>query len=133
MPVIDIAPDLVGYPETFSIVRWHFPNGTEVAWDQYVAEVETAKATFEIPAEYPGRLQIVRQAGQDLPMNTVIGRLEVTEEVYAEYVRRQNLFNVTLRLTPGQWEALHRARGELSVAAYVHRLVEKEVGRLQGE
>jgi pyruvate/2-oxoglutarate dehydrogenase complex dihydrolipoamide acyltransferase (E2) component len=131
VPVIDIAPDSLGYPDTFSIIRWLVADGADVAWDQYVVEVENDKATFEIPPGYPGRLRITCHEGRDLPMNSVIGRLEVTDEVYAEYMRRQNLFNVTLRLTPEQWEALHRARGELSVQAYVHRLVENEVSRLQ--
>jgi len=133
MPVIDIAPDSLGYPETFSIIRWLAADGTDVAWNQCVVEVENEKATFEIEAEYPGRLRILCQAGRDLPMNSVIGQLEVADEVYAEYVRRQQLFNVTLRLEPDQWDALHRARGKLSVQAYVHHLVEAEVNRRMHE
>ena len=53
------------------IARWLKEDGEAVAADEILLELETDKATMEIPAEAAGRLEILRQAGETVEV--VIG------------------------------------------------------------
>lgn len=57
------------------IARWLKQNGDVVAVDDLLLELETDKATMEIPAEAAGRLEIVKEAGETVAVGTVVARI----------------------------------------------------------
>ena len=57
------------------IARWLKENGDAVAADDILLELETDKATMEIPAEAAGRLEILKQAGETVEVGTVVARI----------------------------------------------------------
>jgi len=61
-----LLPDLgEGLPEA-EIVQWHVAEGDEVALNQTIAEVETAKAIVEIPSPHEGTVQALHAAAGDV-------------------------------------------------------------------
>ncbi|MGD8976379.1 MAG: dihydrolipoamide acetyltransferase family protein [Gammaproteobacteria bacterium] len=59
-------PDLgEGLPEA-EIVTWHVKQGDEIALDQPMLSVETAKAVVEVPAPYSGRVARLHAAEGDI-------------------------------------------------------------------
>lgn len=61
-----LLPDLgEGLPEA-EIVAWLVAEGDEVALNQTIAEVETAKAVVEIPSPYAGTVQGLHAAAGDV-------------------------------------------------------------------
>jgi pyruvate dehydrogenase E2 component (dihydrolipoamide acetyltransferase) len=55
--------------ESCIITRWKTPEGAEVGADQTVCEVETDKASFDVPAGAAGvLLKILRPEGDDVPV-----------------------------------------------------------------
>jgi 2-oxoglutarate dehydrogenase E2 component (dihydrolipoamide succinyltransferase) len=57
------------------ITRWLKESGDAVAADDILFELETDKATMEIPAEAAGRLEILKQAGETVEVGTVVARI----------------------------------------------------------
>lgn len=62
-----------------TISTWMKNDGDFVTLDEVIAEVESDKATFELPAEANGILHIVAKAGTTLPIGGLICKIEVTE------------------------------------------------------
>ena len=62
-----------------TISTWLKNEGDYVQLDEVIAEVESDKATFELPAEASGILKIVAQAGNTLPIGGLICKIEVME------------------------------------------------------
>jgi 2-oxoglutarate dehydrogenase E2 component (dihydrolipoamide succinyltransferase) len=62
-----------------TISTWLKKDGDAVALDEIIAEVESDKATFELPAEANGILRIVAKQGQTLPIGGLICKIEITE------------------------------------------------------
>lgn len=62
-----------------TISTWMKKDGDFVKLDEIIAEVESDKATFELPAEAQGILRIVAKAGETLPIGGLICKIEVTE------------------------------------------------------
>lgn len=62
-----------------TISTWLKKDGDFVNTDEIIAEVESDKATFELPAEATGVLRIVAQENTTLPIGGLICRIEVTE------------------------------------------------------
>jgi 2-oxoglutarate dehydrogenase E2 component (dihydrolipoamide succinyltransferase) len=58
------------------IVRWLKDDGALVHADEPLLELETEKATMEIPAETSGRLRITQPVGARVPVGAVVGRIE---------------------------------------------------------
>lgn len=94
-------PDLGEGLQEAEIVEWHIKAGDEVAVDQPLVSVETAKAIVEIPAPQGGRIEkLFAQAGQlvhvgaplvgfegaaeDSDAGTVVGNVQVGREVKSE-------------------------------------------------
>lgn len=94
-------PDLGEGLQEAEIVQWHVKVGDEVAADQPMVSVETAKALVDIPAPYAGKIAklygnpgdiahlgapLVGFEGQssEEASTTVVGRVESTGEVIAE-------------------------------------------------
>jgi 2-oxoglutarate dehydrogenase E2 component (dihydrolipoamide succinyltransferase) len=57
------------------IARWLKEDGEAVAADDILLELETDKATMEIPAEAGGRLEILKQAGETVEVGAVVARI----------------------------------------------------------
>jgi 2-oxoglutarate dehydrogenase E2 component (dihydrolipoamide succinyltransferase) len=57
------------------ISRWLKENGEAVAVDDALFELETDKATMEIPAEAAGRLEILKAAGETVEVGTIVARI----------------------------------------------------------
>jgi 2-oxoglutarate dehydrogenase E2 component (dihydrolipoamide succinyltransferase) len=67
-----------------TISTWLKKDGDVVKLDEVIAEVESDKATFELPAEANGILRIVAQEKTTLPIGGLICKIEVMEGVPAE-------------------------------------------------
>ncbi len=62
-----------------TISTWLKKEGDLVKLDEIIAEVESDKATFELPAEANGILRIVAQEKTTLPIGGLICKIEITE------------------------------------------------------
>nr|BAL57840.1 2-oxoglutarate dehydrogenase E2 component, dihydrolipoamide succinyltransferase [uncultured Bacteroidetes bacterium] len=56
--------------------KWHKPNGSWVEKDELIAEIQSDKAALEVYAESSGRLEILVEAGKQVPVGTVIARID---------------------------------------------------------
>jgi 2-oxoglutarate dehydrogenase E2 component (dihydrolipoamide succinyltransferase) len=76
--VIEMNVPAVGESVTeVTIASWSKKDGDQVALDEVLCELESDKATFELPAEAAGILRIVAQAGETLPIGALIAKIEV--------------------------------------------------------
>ena len=66
-----------------TISTWLKKEGDLVRIDEVIAEVESDKATFELPAEATGILRIVAQEKTTLPIGGLICKIEITEDTGA--------------------------------------------------
>jgi len=66
-----------------TISTWLKKEGDFVKLDEVIAEVESDKATFELPAEASGILRIVAQEKTTLPIGGLICKIEIAEGVPA--------------------------------------------------
>jgi 2-oxoglutarate dehydrogenase E2 component (dihydrolipoamide succinyltransferase) len=76
---VDITVPSVG--ESISegmLARWLKKDGEAVRADEPVFELETEKATSEVPAPAAGTLRIITPEGQTVPIGSVVGRIEET-------------------------------------------------------
>jgi 2-oxoglutarate dehydrogenase E2 component (dihydrolipoamide succinyltransferase) len=62
-----------------TISTWLKKDGDVVQTDDIIAEVESDKATFELPAEATGILRIVAKEKDTLPIGGLICKIEITE------------------------------------------------------
>lgn len=62
-----------------TISTWLKKDGDFVQLDEVIAEVESDKATFELPAEASGILKIVAKESETLPIGGLICKIEVME------------------------------------------------------
>ncbi|MGM0580630.1 MAG: 2-oxoglutarate dehydrogenase complex dihydrolipoyllysine-residue succinyltransferase [Bacteroidota bacterium] len=62
-----------------TISSWLKSDGDYVELDEVIAEVESDKATFELPAEADGFLKIVAEEGDTIEIGATICKIEVTE------------------------------------------------------
>jgi 2-oxoglutarate dehydrogenase E2 component (dihydrolipoamide succinyltransferase) len=60
------------------IVRWAKHDGDTVAKDDILLELETDKASMEIPAEAAGTLHVLRKEGETVQVGDVVARIEET-------------------------------------------------------
>lgn len=75
--VIEMKVPAVGESVTeVTIASWSKKDGDPVALDEVLCELESDKATFELPAEAAGTLRIVAQAGETLPIGALIAKIE---------------------------------------------------------
>ena len=62
-----------------TLSTWLKKDGDFVKLDEVIAEVESDKATFELPAEANGILRIVAKEKETLPIGGLICKIEITE------------------------------------------------------
>jgi 2-oxoglutarate dehydrogenase E2 component (dihydrolipoamide succinyltransferase) len=61
-----------------TLATWFKQNGDIVALDEPLCEFESDKATFELPAEAAGKLEIVAQAGSDMKIGELVCYIDTT-------------------------------------------------------
>jgi 2-oxoglutarate dehydrogenase E2 component (dihydrolipoamide succinyltransferase) len=82
--VLEMKVPTVGESVTeVTIANWNKKEGDSVQLAEILCELESDKATFELPAEAAGVLRIVAEAGATLPIGAVICRIEVGAEAAA--------------------------------------------------
>ena len=59
-----------------TIVRWAKADGEAVATDEVLLELETDKASMEIPSEHGGVLKILVPAGTTVSVGTVVAEID---------------------------------------------------------
>ncbi|MBA4848775.1 2-oxoglutarate dehydrogenase complex dihydrolipoyllysine-residue succinyltransferase [Emticicia sp. BO119] len=63
-----------------TIASWIKKDGDTVKMDEVICELESDKATFELPAEADGILKIVAAEGTTLPIGALICKIETTND-----------------------------------------------------
>ena len=58
------------------IARWAKADGDTVKQDEVILELESDKASMELPAERSGVLRIVKQAGEKVAVGDLVARIE---------------------------------------------------------
>ncbi len=66
-----------------TIASWTKKNGDVVKRDEIICELESDKATFELPAESDGILEIVANAGDTIPIGGVVCRISASTAAVA--------------------------------------------------
>ncbi len=59
-----------------TVAKWLKEDGAQVSRDEVIAELESDKATFELPAEAAGTLRHAVKEGETIAIGTVIARIE---------------------------------------------------------
>ena len=76
--VIDVIVPAVGESiSEVTIAAWSKKEGDIVKMDEVICELESDKATFELPSPENGVLTIVAQAGQVVPIGGVVAKITV--------------------------------------------------------
>ncbi|MER0439256.1 2-oxoglutarate dehydrogenase complex dihydrolipoyllysine-residue succinyltransferase [Emticicia sp. W12TSBA100-4] len=76
--VIDVVVPAVGESiSEVTIAAWSKKGGDSVKMDEVICELESDKATFELPSPENGVLTIVAQAGQVVPIGGVVAKITV--------------------------------------------------------
>lgn len=76
--VIDVIVPAVGESiSEVTIAAWSKKEGDSVKMDEVICELESDKATFELPSPENGVLTIVAQAGQVVPIGGIVARITV--------------------------------------------------------
>ncbi|WP_308206145.1 biotin/lipoyl-containing protein, partial [Mycolicibacterium fallax] len=74
-----LVPDLGEGLEDVTVTQWEVALGDEVALNQVLCTVETAKAAVEIPSPVAGRVRALGGAvGDVLPVGALLVRFEAT-------------------------------------------------------
>lgn len=74
-----IVPEVGESITEVTISSWIKADGDYVELDEIIAEVDSDKATFELPAEANGTLRIVAQEGDTIEIGALICKIEVME------------------------------------------------------
>lgn len=75
---IDVVVPAVGESiSEVTIASWSKKDGDSVKMDEVICELESDKATFELPSPESGVLTIVAQAGDVVPIGGVVARIAV--------------------------------------------------------
>lgn len=87
-----IVPEVGESITEVTLAVWNKKDGDHVSMDEVLCELESEKATFELPAEAEGKLKIVAQEGDTLEIGAVICEIDTdatpaaSEPVEAEVV-----------------------------------------------
>ena len=78
LKVIDVVVPAVGESITeVTIAAWSKKDGDNIKMDEVICELESDKATFELPSPENGVLTIVAQAGQVVPVGGIVAKITV--------------------------------------------------------
>lgn len=67
-----------------SIAQWLVNDGDYVELDQVICEIDSDKATFELPSEHAGKIKIMAQEGEDVAVGTVICKIDTSVKAPAK-------------------------------------------------
>lgn len=82
--VLEIKVPAVGESITeVTVSVWNKKTGDSVSLDEVLCELESDKATFELPAESAGVLEIVAESGTVVPIGGILARITVGGSVAA--------------------------------------------------
>jgi 2-oxoglutarate dehydrogenase E2 component (dihydrolipoamide succinyltransferase) len=82
--VVDVTVPTVGESITeVTIASWSKKDGDAVAMDEIICELESDKATFELPSPQAGVLKIVAAEGSTIAIGGIIAKIEVGGAVAA--------------------------------------------------
>lgn len=77
MPIVELnIPNLGESISSVTFSKWLKPNGSMVAMDEPICELETEKANQEISADTPGKLIWVANEGEDLPVGALFAKID---------------------------------------------------------
>jgi len=77
MPVIELKiPNLGESISSVTFSKWLKPNGSTVAMDEPLCEIETEKANQELSADSAGTLTWVAQEGEDLAVGALFAKID---------------------------------------------------------
>ena len=62
------------------IAEWLVEDGDYVEKDQAIAEIDSDKATLELPAEQSGKIKIIVDAGETVAVGDVVCTIDTSEE-----------------------------------------------------
>lgn len=71
----DVIMPRMGDMEEGTLLRWLIEDGQAVSKGQPLLVIQTEKANLEIEAPASGTLTILVQAGETVPMGTVVARI----------------------------------------------------------
>ncbi len=75
--IVDVTVPTVGESITeVTIASWSKKDGDSVGLDEIICELESDKATFELPSPQAGVLRIVSPEGSTIPIGSVIAKIE---------------------------------------------------------
>jgi 2-oxoglutarate dehydrogenase E2 component (dihydrolipoamide succinyltransferase) len=75
--VVEMKIPAVGESITeVTVAKWLKPDGAQVSRDEVIAELESDKATFELPAEGTGTLRHAVKEGETIGIGALIARIE---------------------------------------------------------
>ena len=112
-----IVPEVGESITEVTIATWLKEDGDFVELDEIIAEVESDKATFELPAEATGKLQIVAQEGDILEIGALICKIEVMEGMPAEQPAQKTPDQPETLTTEAKSQGVSYATGHPSPAA----------------
>ncbi len=82
--VLEVKVPAVGESITeVTVSVWNKKTGDSVSLDEVLCELESDKATFELPAESAGVLEIVAESGTVVPIGGILARITVGASVAA--------------------------------------------------
>ena len=77
MQVIELKiPNLGESISSVTFSKWLKPNGSMVAMDEPLCEIETEKANQELSADSAGKLSWVAKEGEDLPVGALFATID---------------------------------------------------------
>ena len=79
-----IVPEVGESITEVTIAAWQKQDGDLVKMDEVLCELESEKATFELPAEAEGKLKIIAREGDILEIGAVICEIDAVEEAEAD-------------------------------------------------
>ena len=83
-----IVPEVGESITEVTLAVWNKKDGDHLSMDEVLCELESEKATFELPAEAEGKLKIIAKEGDTLEIGAVICEIDtdVTQEISAPKV-----------------------------------------------
>ncbi len=63
-----------------TLAQWLVREGEHVEMDQPIAELESDKATLELPAEQAGIIHLIAKEGEDLPIGALVAQIDPAGE-----------------------------------------------------
>lgn len=121
MAVIELKiPNLGESISSVTFSKWLKPDGSTVAMDEPLCEIETEKANQELSADSAGKLIWVAKEGEDLPVGALFAKIDTeaagsTVSVPAEAPRKEAAENAPKAVAPEK--STHYAAGTPSPAA----------------